>query len=62
MSKFTATEKRREAAREIKYRQWVYGRKTYKSLADKDIDVRRMEIMTEIEADYAKIEEGERLI
>jgi len=59
---FTAEEKRAEAAREIKYRQWVYGRKDYKNNAAAAADRRHLEIMVEIEADYAKLAEKERLL
>jgi hypothetical protein len=59
---FSNEEKRAEAAREIKYRLWVYGRKDYKDSAAAAADRRRLLIMTEIEADYAKLAEKERLL
>lgn len=55
-------ELRKEAAREIKSRQWVYGRKDYKSLAERDLDVRRMAMMVAIEKHFAELAEKERLI
>lgn len=62
MTEFTVEQKLAEVRREIKYRRWVYPRKAYKSLAEQDLDARRLEIMLAIEADYDKLAEKERLL
>jgi len=62
MTEFSAEEKLAEVRREIKYRRWVYPRKANKSIAEQDLDARRLEIMQAIEADYDKLATKERLL
>ena len=58
VSEFTAEDKRLEALREVKMRIGVYAR----SGANPTLAKRRIAIMQEIAADYAKLAEKERLL
>lgn len=60
--RFTAQEKRVEAERELKYRQWVYSGKVSKGkMTQKDMDL-KIALMTEIKEDYLELEQKGRLI
>jgi hypothetical protein len=59
---FTAEEKYREAAREVKMRRRVFGARVSEgAMSQYDAD-RKIAIMDEIATDYAKLAEDERLI
>lgn len=60
--KFTARDKREEAEREMQYRNRVYQRLVSQGKMVFETARRRQALMRAIRDDYAKLEEGERLI
>lgn len=62
MASFTAEEKWKAAAREVKYRQRVYPRLVEAGKMSHGQSLQQIAVMLEISEDYAKLADKERLI
>ena len=62
MSRFTATEKAREALRELRMREQVYRRMVAENQLTAKVAEQRIALMQEIADEYAALEQGERLL